>query len=407
MTTRKRTRRNVTFLLGSGVSADLFPLTGGLNGIIMTGKDVRGRIVYRAGEGQYGLFDARDVAAEYPGWSARVRRFLSWLVRTIKSDDYELLFFVCRQIDDDLTGEFPNPPLRSFIRRCLPHVREWWGVPRVEFDADPRSLSSKLQYLAWETQNYIGGSVAAALQPMGSVGKRLDRMHAPLLAACRDTTVGFVDILSLNHDTLFEASFSRKKISVEDGFGKADDRSGLAMWEGYKLRDVPTVRLIKLHGSIDEWPFPSEAGRVRIGRVAGYPFRIPTRSDTLLDTPAYRPGMLVGTTNKMLEYLRATNIDRFAVFRRSLIRSGGLVIAGYGLRDKGVNQLLIEWCWSRRRRVVVVDPYLQADGATAGAGAAIRDTWQMLRRQERLFAFAKAFKDVTWPTLRGSLFGRA
>ncbi len=335
MTTRKRTRRNVTFLLGSGVSADLFPLTGGLNGIIMTGKDVRGRMV---------------------------RRFLSWLVRTIKSDDYELLFFVCRQIDDDLTGEFPNPPLRSFIRRCLPHVREWWGVPRVEFDADPRSLSSKLQYLAWETQNYIGGSVAAALQPMGSVGKRLDRMHAPLLAACRDTTVGFVDILSLNHDTLFEASFSRKKISVEDGFGKADDRSGLAMWEGYKLRDVPTVRLIKLHGSIDEWPFPSEAGRVRIGRVAGYPFRIPTRSDTLLDTPAYRPGMLVGTTNKMLEYLRATNIDRFAVFRRSLIRSGGLVIAGYGLRDKGVNQLLIEWCWSRRRRVVVVDPYLQADG---------------------------------------------
>jgi hypothetical protein len=105
--------------------------------------------------------------------------------------------------------------------------------------------------------------------------------------------------------------------------------------------------------------------------------------------------------------LRATNIDRFAVFRRSLIRSGGLVIAGYGLRDKGVNQLLIEWCWSRRRRVVVVDPYLQADGTTAGAGAAIRDTWEMLRRQERLFAFAKAFKDVTWPTLRGCLFGRA
>ena len=52
---------------------------------------------------------------------------------------------------------------------------------------------------------------------------------------------------------------------------------------------------------------------------------------------------------ELLAYLQPFNLDRLAVFPRSLKRCEGLVVAGYSFRDKGVNTLLIDWLWSRRK----------------------------------------------------------
>jgi hypothetical protein len=399
-----RLRRNATFLLGSGVSASLLPLPNQLCRLVMSGRHDSGQIVVRAADGQYRLYTEGDIASEFPGWSDRVRRLLTWLARELGDDDYELLFFVARQIEDEISGEFPNPPLRPFIKRCLPQLRDWWGSSAAEFKRDRRNRARLLRDLVWEAQNYIAGAVASALECEHPKGD-LTRMHAALIQGCRDPTVRFLDIVTLNHDTLFEASFKAHRIAVEDGFGGSNGPSAFETWKGYKLRGVSRRRLIKLHGSIDEWSFKDEKGRDWVGRVAGYPFRIQGKAKELFDTTSYRPRMLVGTTNKMLDYLKPTNVDRFAVFRRSLIRSSGLVIAGYGLRDKGVNELLIDWFWSRTRRVVLVDPFLDDTGGSAAAAPAIKRALEMLRARRRLLAIRKRFDEVRWRPLRTFLLG--
>ena len=398
---------SVTFLLGAGISIPALPLSRELDPLIRTGSANDGRIIVRGSDSQYRIA-APDVWAP-ERWSPRVRRFLSWLVLWLDRDptDYESLYFACQQIHDDLSGEYENPLLRPFIKECEARVHEWKGDDPTDDFAGARPASTKLLELTREAINYIAGAVAGALAHGPEVRGRLPQLHRPLLAACRDSAIKLVDVITLNHDMLLEESFRLESIRAEDGFGNAPDMEGVERWVGYSMRRMARQRLIKLHGSIDWWVIQHGDLR-RLVRGIGYPFRKEDRFGQMWDTPDSQPRMLVGRTNKLLAYLEPFNIDRLAVFRRSLMKSEGLLVAGYSFRDKGVNNLLIDWCWGRGRkyRVVVIDPRLEGDAPPSHARDAAKRTWKRLAAKKRLWPVAKAFDAVRWQEVRGFLLRR-
>jgi hypothetical protein len=127
-------------------------------------------------------------------------------------------------------------------------------------------------------------------------------------------------------------------------------------------------------------------------------------SDRLWDSLDARPRLLVGTTNKVLGYLRPFNIDRLAVFRRSLLRSDALVVSGCSFRDKGVNSLITDWCWSRRKRLAVIGPDITIDPPGSARRAVVR-AWRRLAAGRRLLPTRGAFADARWDDLRQFLVG--
>jgi hypothetical protein len=79
---------------------------------------------------------------------------------------------------------------------------------------------AKLRALMREATNYVGGIVESALEPAALSKDMLRSLHAPLLDACADDSpAGFVDVITLNHDTLLETSFRSWGVEdLEDGF---------------------------------------------------------------------------------------------------------------------------------------------------------------------------------------------
>jgi hypothetical protein len=385
---------NVAFLLGSGVSFSVLKLSGELNKLVLNGRASDGRVVTRGSESLYRLVHPSNVEPLSDQWTPRVKTFLGWLVEWLRPDrhDYESLFFACQQLDDDLSGEYENPLLRPFVESCAQRAADWWGDDPVFEFTGPEPPLRMVHALARESRNYIAGAVASALE---FDGEMQEPIHSPLLHACADSGVGFIDIITLNHDALLERSFKTANVGVEDGFGQAHDMDGVEQWNGYRMEQPPRIRLVKLHGSIDWWEISREARR-RLVRGVGYPFRIRDRFEQYWDTPDQRPRILVGTTNKMLDYLQPFNLDRLAVFRRSLLRCHGLVVAGYGFGDKGVNTMLVEWCHTRNQRLAVIDPCME-QGPAKNARSAIKRMWPRLTAAKRLLPIEEPFSSVEWP----------
>jgi len=70
-----------------------------------------------------------------------------------------------------------------------------------------------------------------------------------------------------------------------------------------------------------------------------------------------RPVMLIGTFDKIEQYSHDIFGQLSCEFRRVLATSTALLVCGYGFRDKGINNQIIEWLYSSRsRRLVVIHP---------------------------------------------------
>jgi len=285
-----------------------------------------------------------------------------------------------------------------FIAQCTAQLDWLWrddlGTKGEWRDARPPS--AKLAELTREAMNYIDGVVRWALdQTTADLGDLDPRIHAALLDACRDKEVRRVDVVTLNHDTLLERAFVRAEMPLEDGFRL--DRRGVSLWHGFEWKRTQKVRLIKLHGSIDWWRFRSRGPADRIIRgMAG--------DDLSWNALDRRPVVLVGTFNKMLDYLRAPHIEHLAVFRRALLRCSSVVVAGYSFRDKGVNGLLIGTD-RKNRRIVVIDPSVAASEPPSTARPAISRAWGRWLTEGRLVPVRSRFSDTNWPALKLQLQG--
>lgn len=168
-----------------------------------------------------------------------------------------------------------------------------------------------------------------------------------------------VTIATTNHDMLIEHYLRGARINWNDGFPREGEDANL--WRPEILeRGLDAVSLLKIHGSINWYQmmptkdcnFGGEYARV------GPDGKLPRRhADRILRPSDWHPRMVIGTLNKVEEYLSGIIGDSISLFRRALRSTRNLVIVGYGFRDVGVNTILFEWAFeSRSRRFIVVDP---------------------------------------------------
>lgn len=190
-----------------------------------------------------------------------------------------------------------------------------------------------------------------------------------------------VNIYTLNHDLLFE-SFNRTDIingNISDGFdeygsnyyGKLhiNNMTYHCRLERYTGRYNKPIRLFKLHGSIDYaiyykttnnvFMFPEKYVKIKYGVRPGDIIKS-HRSKMGYDASPfpYHADWLTGVESKTKRYNEPLLFRRlFKRFKNCLKHTEKLIILGYGGKDNGINQIILENFDYKLKPVHIVDKY--------------------------------------------------
>jgi SAM-dependent methyltransferase len=294
----------VVFILGSGASVDagiasVSCITDQVNGGVGVWRHTSGVYVLDGGNPNYELYRPRVVP---------ILRLIADIEHRIAADGhrialtYEDLALVLQQIGDAPSGEYDNPTVLPFADHLL---------QRAGLDRDG------LRALCDDALDYITDSVAALLHR----GRLSDHEHlAAIVDACRE--VGHVELATLNHDLLLEAALEANGISYADGFEPADH--DVRFWTDEWGR--ATVRVIKLHGSVDWFDFRCRRPTAgwRAARYVGKDPEHPDRPGVELRSP--HPTLLSGTFTKILAYQTGHFPDVHVRFHEALRGSDRVVV---------------------------------------------------------------------------------
>ena len=301
-----------------------------------------------------------------------------------RETNYEDIAYVAKQIEDGLMSEYENPALYPLNQKLLDNGR----------------TQDDLRDIADLTANYIEDVVCGMLgKPVGAVDDL-----AAISDAFNDQTVGAITVATLNHDLVLESLFERTRTRYSDGFGR--EHGTLRVWNN--SFDVPSRRLLKLHGSIDWWRY-----EFTLDRFTGQFTAIPVNGDhdhprgpngeNLGYSLSARPLILTGTFNKILAYPTGIYADQHFQFHNTLEAADALIVIGYGFRDKAINARIISWAerpGSRRMIVVHRDPM----SFSTTARGAIRDKWETWQKRGLLaFMPGHLSPTTTWRSIKDLL----
>lgn len=239
---------------------------------------------------------------------------------------YEDLFSMCEQIR--WNGEGLNDEASVCALVELAQLRAY-GILGI---GGRSSRLVRLYSLARQATRLIELVVSKSLYCTCPVG--LDVV--PILAS-----VGALDIVTLNHDTLVEQVLSGAKIPFSDGFGPPD---GAVRWQDNFSLQRPDmgVRLIKPHGSIN-WKTFLVGPSVKLGLVEDI------ERDGWMDKdgnelrPYLRQSNFLTGAGKLVSYNSGIFAEMTYQFHHALRSNDLLVMSGYGWGDIGVNLRIESW----------------------------------------------------------------
>ena len=195
-----------------------------------------------------------------------------------------------------------------------------------------------------------------------------------------------VNVHTLNHDLLFESFNNTGFINgnISDGFdeygsdyyGKlfANNRTYHCRLERYKGRYSSPIRLYKLHGSLDYVPYyrhneygcmiPENYVKIKWGIGAGDIMKGRKSKIGYNISPfEYHADFLTGTTSKIQRYNEPLLFRKlFKKFRKNLREAEKLIIIGYGCKDKGINEMIIENFDFSHKQSFIIDAYAKDGG---------------------------------------------
>lgn len=387
----------IAFLLGSGVSFPAgMPSVDAITELILSGQGFMRHTDgnYYSGPGLYahaGLPDEHvpSIVAFLGLCKAEIDRYYQH--NTQRRTSYEDLYYLINQIDGSESGDYDNPAVQSLIEKMLPALPQILISKRKHLRPD-----WSLKELASEALHYIADVVWNVLN------RQPDRLNylKCVVEACQDHRLDRVDIFTLSHDTLLEDCFSEHSIEFVDGFGNAVGRPGARVryWQPELFgEDQARIRLFKLHGSTNWFRFHNavEPSSSCVGIPIDGDYWHTADPDGRRQWPADgRPMLLIGTFNKMFDYLHSVYAELHCQFLRSMRVVDRLVVSGYGFGDKGINTRLIQWLvLSNRHRMAVVDPA----GETLLDRARPAIPLSFSRCQDRWAIIRSGFEALTWP----------
>jgi hypothetical protein len=219
--------------------------------------------------------------------------------------------------------------LQSRMNNPLAAYAAGWHHRIAELEKlDGELLSSFVDFTYSRLEDWLALPPAQSLQYLRGLGE-----------LCTDGNG--LDIFTLNYDACIENALNAGRIRFANGFDDA------GVWSPLRLTDDVSVRLYKLHGSLD-WVDDQIYG------LCSLQFPRHEQADTI-ETDFVRPLLIFGTAHKLSA--REPFLTLAYHFSQRVLRTRILVIVGYSFGDEHVNQIVEQGLKKNADlRVVVVDP---------------------------------------------------
>jgi len=252
--------------------------------------------------------------------------------------NYEDFYYVLKQIEDSYRLEYENPVTYNLIK----DIQRDCGFDEV-----------KLRSAVTESLKFIECIVWQMLDKPIKVDAQFNIVKGLV------TQLDLQNILSLNHDLVLESNLQRTGVDYFDGFGKKN--LNVAEWLGFSDFKGDKIKICKLHGAIDWFSVRIKKHKeynkiVKLPRNF-YPESVCDLDDKIEMTNQTTPILLIGTFNKMLEYLNNIFELLYEEFKRTLKVTDLLIVSGYGFGDKGINSRLSFWLNKRKaHKMIIIHP---------------------------------------------------
>lgn len=333
--------------------------------------------------------DPHELMVEDPASS--VQRFLRHVTaladavhasRGLEQVNYEDLFSLLKQIVEHEQGAAQNSALEPYVATLRNQVGEF-PIHQAHADGHASPLAALAEMGIDLIQCAVHWSLSTSKPPIG-------------LDLVEDITRKVpATIVTLNHDLLIERVLENAGVKYRDGFG---DRDGDFRWfEEQRLAPEDSVRLIKLHGSINWYEMSDPKNRDRGTKTAILagedPWHHENREGIRFDNWSGTPLFLTGVGNKVAAYNSGIYAEMMFRFHEALKSTDSIVMSGYGWGDKGINVRLIDWLLdSEKRRLFLLNerPEEFVEKQTA---LTHRRNW--LKEQGRLIEIRKWMSDTT------------
>ncbi len=325
---------------------------------------------------------------------------------------YEDIYAMANRVYLSELGNYPDPLIQSFFDR---HLDDMLDVIRVIYLDDDSVVLEEILKITRGSKEFEGFRIANGYRLerydindifqkviehiennlINSISKpplicNVDRIWNNIYI---DTDLDSIDIFTLNHDTVLEALFWKKGYAFTDGFDLNDDGT-LRIWNPLTFEEVDKrYHLYKLHGSFT-WAYHSQHKT-----AVTYPLGEFSRLGSVIEGAGDNE-ILIGTFEKMLEYGGGIFIDLFWHFWKVLRKIDKLIVCGYGFRDKGINNYLIDWLVANdNRKIIVIHPDLAK--LMDEASPAFRNLWS--EKNDKFINIPYRMETVTWECIKNNL----
>lgn len=348
----------ISFLLGAGISLYAnSPSTNQLTESLLNDKNI---IQHSSQSFYYSTIDdpSKQLVALIQNFlkylKMQIKKYYLWLDKTnmnnIRMLNYESIYYFVWQLWSCSNGEYDNPAVFKFYREV--HKKFILELNKLDGDFfNNKDFTDFLEKVLRYVEDIISKKLRIKLKENCNYLKAIQEANG-------DNRIGKIEIFSLNHDTLIEQCLDLKKIEYCDGFIKKD--LDIRVWDPRSFNNSDfRVNLYKLHGSINWFQFRRKDREWFVGNV---PINIKD-IDHIKDpnnSILYRINrhlVLIGTFNKMFEYLTDIFIELHCRFFKKLLESDCLVISGYSFNDKGVNFNIRRFAQSSfNKKIIIINP---------------------------------------------------
>lgn len=252
--------------------------------------------------------------------------------------NYEDIYYVLKQIGDSYSMEYENPAIISLIEEIV-KAGHW--------------SEKSFRHLIKESIIFIECMVWQLIDKT-KVQSNQFNVFKKLISNDELNSV-----ICLNHDLVLDMWLKENHVLFDDGFGYVKDKK-LPEWKGFG-NQTGILKYCKVHGSVDWFDFRinDEISYQNIVKVPSnfYPERLDEKYDQFLGPTTGRPCLLIGTFNKMLNYLGGIFELLFEELKTTIQNSEVIIISGYGFSDKGINSQLNKWLAQEySRKMIIIHP---------------------------------------------------
>jgi SIR2-like domain len=295
-----------------------------------------------------------------------------------REPNYEDISQIACEIDDALSREYESPAVMPLVEQLVSKPYAGGDRQRVH------KISQLAHQYVRDTVRHMLNKAPSGLDHLGVIVEACERLSRVTLA-------------TLNHDLVLEAALKHAGLDYADGFEKTseDVRFWVDEWGD------ASIRLLKLHGSIDWWGYQRQdvpPPHWHTGRYRGDDPMHPSRPGIVGTPQDMRPIFLTGTFDKILAYETWIFPDQHVRFHEALRKTERVVVIGYGFGDKAINTRLIAWLVrATEHHLIVCHPC--PDELVANARGAIQSYWKSWKNEGRLEIIPTCVADLNYDAI--------